>query len=62
VAYNFQTGNNNIKLNTEYESVIQKALLRLESILQNATQLQHVRLSWQVRCSSGIQFPSTTII
>jgi hypothetical protein len=49
VAYNFQTGNNNIKLLTEYESVTQKVLLLLESILQNPKQLQHARLFWRVR-------------
>jgi hypothetical protein len=34
--YNFQTGNNKIKLLTEYESVNQKVLLPVESILQSA--------------------------
>jgi serine/threonine protein kinase len=58
VDYNFKTGNNNIKLLTEYESVIQKVLLPIESVLQNAKQLQHARLSWHVRCPSGIQFPN----
>jgi hypothetical protein len=58
VAYNFQTGNNKIKLITEYESVTQKFLVPLESVLQNAKQVQHARLSWHVRCPSGIQFPS----
>jgi hypothetical protein len=57
VAYNFQTRSNKIKLLTEYESVTQKVLIPLESILQNAKQLQHMRLSWHVRCPSGIQFP-----
>jgi hypothetical protein len=33
VAYNFQTGNDKIKLLTEYESVIQKVLLPIEQIL-----------------------------
>jgi hypothetical protein len=33
VAYNFQTRNNKIKLLTEYESVTQKVLTLLESIL-----------------------------
>jgi hypothetical protein len=42
VAYNFQNGNKKIKLLMEYESVTQKVLLRLESILQNAKRLQHV--------------------
>jgi dynactin complex subunit len=39
VAYNFQTRNNKIKLLTEYESVTQKSLIPLESILQNTKQL-----------------------
>jgi hypothetical protein len=37
----------------EYESVTQKVLIPLESILQNAKQLQHARLSWHVRCPCG---------
>jgi hypothetical protein len=45
VAYNFQTGNNTIKLLTEYESTTQNILLLIESLLQNAKQLQHARLS-----------------
>jgi hypothetical protein len=45
VAYNFQTGKNEIKLMTEYESVTQKVLLLIESILQDAKQLQNARLS-----------------
>jgi hypothetical protein len=40
VAYNFQIGSNKIKPLTEYESVIQTVLLSIESILQNAKQLQ----------------------
>jgi hypothetical protein len=36
MAYDFQIGNNKIKLLTEYESVTQKVLIFLESILQNA--------------------------
>jgi hypothetical protein len=55
---NFQTGNKKIKLLTKYESVPQKVLLLIESILQNVKQLQHALLSWHVRCPSGIQFPS----
>jgi hypothetical protein len=35
VAYNFQIGKNKMKLLTEYESVIQKASLHIESTLQN---------------------------
>jgi hypothetical protein len=57
VAYNFQTRKNKIKLLMEYESVTRKVLISLESILQNAKQLHHARLSWHVRCPSGIQFP-----
>jgi hypothetical protein len=38
-----------IKLLTEYESVTQKVLLFIETILQNAKQLQHERLSSYVR-------------
>jgi hypothetical protein len=49
VAGNLQTKNNKIKLLTEYENVTQKVLLFIESVLQNAKQLQHARLSWQVR-------------
>jgi hypothetical protein len=45
VAYNFQTGYDKIKLFKEYESVLKKVLLRIESILQNAKQLQHAPLS-----------------
>jgi hypothetical protein len=48
MAYNFQTGQNRIKLLKEYESVTQKVLLLIESILQNAQQPQHARLSWHV--------------
>jgi hypothetical protein len=33
----------------KYESVTQKVLLSIESILQNAEQLQHVCLSWHIR-------------
>jgi hypothetical protein len=48
VAYNFQIGNNKIKLLTEYESVTQKVLLSLESILQNAKQLHHAQFYFTV--------------
>jgi hypothetical protein len=34
VAYNFQTGNNKIKLHKEYESVTQKVLLFIESMMK----------------------------
>jgi hypothetical protein len=47
-----------MKLLMEYESVTQKVLLLIESILQNAKQLQHTCISWHVRCPSGIQFTS----
>jgi hypothetical protein len=36
VAYNFQTGNNKIKLLMEYENVTQKDLLFIESMLRIA--------------------------
>jgi hypothetical protein len=58
MAYNFQTGSNRIKLLMEYECVTQLISLCIEPILQNATQLQHARLSWHVRCPSDDQFPS----
>jgi hypothetical protein len=48
VAYNIQTGNDKIKLLIEYESVIQKVLLLVESILQNAKQLQHAQFCFDV--------------
>jgi hypothetical protein len=48
MAYNFQIGCNKIKLLTEYVSVTQKVLLLIESMLQNAKQLQHARLFWHV--------------
>jgi hypothetical protein len=41
VAHNFKTGNNKIKLFTEYENVIQSALIPLVSILQAAEQFQN---------------------
>jgi hypothetical protein len=44
VAYNFQIGNNKIKLLMEYENVTEKVLLLIESIQQIAKQLQHARL------------------
>jgi hypothetical protein len=58
VAYNFQTRKKKIEVLTEYESITQKVLLCIEYILQNVKALQHARLSWHVRCPSGIQFPS----
>jgi hypothetical protein len=62
VAYNFQTGNNKIKLLAEYESVSQKDLLLVESILQNAKQLQHGRLSWHVKFENDRPRKTPTII
>jgi hypothetical protein len=44
VVYNFQIGENKIKLFTEYEIVDQEVLLFIESMLQNAEQRQHARL------------------
>jgi hypothetical protein len=41
----FSNRKNKIKLLTEYEDVTQKVLLSRESILRNAKQLQHARLS-----------------
>jgi hypothetical protein len=48
VVYSFQTRNNKIKLLMEYESVTQKVLLPIESLLQNAKQLQQAHLSWHI--------------
>jgi hypothetical protein len=45
VAYNFQIGENKIKLLAKYENVNQTVLLPVESILQNAKQYQHALLS-----------------
>jgi hypothetical protein len=36
----------------EYENITQKILYLIEFILQNAKQLQQVRLSWHIRCPS----------
>jgi hypothetical protein len=36
------------KLFTEFESVTQKALFSIESVLQNAKQLQQLRLLWHI--------------
>jgi hypothetical protein len=41
VTYNFQIEDNKIKLFMEYENITQKVLLSIESMLQNAKQLQH---------------------
>jgi hypothetical protein len=49
VAYKFQTGKNKVKLLTEYDSETKKVLLPIESMLQNAKQLQHARFPWHVR-------------
>jgi hypothetical protein len=43
-----------MKLLTEYESETQEVLLLVYSVLQNTKQLQHARLSWHVRCPSGV--------
>jgi hypothetical protein len=48
MAYNFQTGNNKIKLLTGYEKVTQKVLLLIESVLQNAKQLHHAQFYFVV--------------
>jgi hypothetical protein len=58
VEYNIQTGKKNIKLLMEYENVTQTVLLFIESIVHDAKTLQHARLPWHVRYSSGIQFLS----
>jgi hypothetical protein len=58
---NFQTENNKIKLVMEYENVPQKVLLLIESMLQDAKQLQRALLSWQVRCPSDIHFPPSVL-
>jgi hypothetical protein len=47
--YNFQTGDNEIKLLMENKKQTQEVLLFTESILLNAKQLQHAQLSWHVR-------------
>jgi hypothetical protein len=44
VAYNFQTGKKQIKQFMEYENVTQKVLQLVESVMQNAKQLQHAPL------------------
>jgi invasion protein IalB len=58
VAYNFKIRSKKTKPLTEYESVTQKVILAVDSMLQNVKQLQHERLSWHVRCPSSIQFVS----
>jgi hypothetical protein len=45
VVYNFKTGNREIKLLMEYENITQNVLLLIESMLQNAKQLQLASLS-----------------
>jgi hypothetical protein len=47
LAYNFHTWNDKINLLTKYENVVRKVVLPIESILQNARQLEHARLSWR---------------
>jgi hypothetical protein len=51
-SIHFQLGNNKIKLLMEYESVTQKVLSPVESILQNAKHLQHSRPSYSVSNST----------
>jgi hypothetical protein len=46
VAYNFETGEKEIKLLKQYERVTQNVLLVAESMLLNAKLLRHARLSW----------------
>jgi hypothetical protein len=48
MGHNFEIGSNKIKLLTEYGSVTQNVSLLIESILQNAKQLQRARLSWHM--------------
>jgi hypothetical protein len=43
VAYNFQPGNNKVKLLAEFESVTQKVVLRIESVLENGKQHQRLQ-------------------
>jgi hypothetical protein len=45
MAYNFQIGENKIKLHAEYENVNQTVLLHIESILHNPKQCQHALFS-----------------
>jgi hypothetical protein len=56
MAYNFQIGNNEIKLLTKYENVTQKGLLSIESMLHNAKQLQHARPSYVQAVFSVLQY------
>lgn len=49
MAYSFHTGSKEIKLFEDYESASRKVLLPVESILQNAKQLEYLR----ARLSSG---------
>jgi hypothetical protein len=39
MAYNSKTGSNKIKMLKKYENIIQKVLLLIETMLQNAEQL-----------------------
>jgi hypothetical protein len=48
VAYNFQAGNDKIKLLTEYERVTQNVLLAVELILHNAKQLRHAQFYFDI--------------
>jgi hypothetical protein len=49
MAYNFQTKGNKIKLLKEYEIETQQVSLTVQSILQDAKELQHTRLCYHVR-------------
>jgi hypothetical protein len=39
----------------KYESVTQKVSLPVQSVIQNAKQLQHARLSWHVKFENYTQ-------
>jgi hypothetical protein len=51
-----------IKLLMQYENVAQKVLLPLDSLLQNAKQLQHARLSWHITFENYCLLETPTII
>jgi hypothetical protein len=49
MEHNFQIGKKNkTKLFTEYKIQTQRVLLIIDSILQNAKELKHARLSWHL--------------
>jgi hypothetical protein len=56
VTNNFQIGKK--KTVHGYENVTQNVLLLIESILNNAKQLQDAHLRRRVRCPSGVQVTS----